>query len=163
MKTFKKNKYSLLSNLSKYTFVFVIAFSLLIPVLFVQACGNTGEPACVGTNTGSGTNTGNSGTNTGGVTVNTGITNPLGPSLSTLPGFIKAILDIVLVVGVPIIALAIIYSGFLFVAARGNAEELTKAKKTLMYTLIGGALLLGSWVVASAIQGTVNDIKSANQ
>ena len=65
-----------------------------------------------------------------------------------------------MVIGVPIVTLAIIYAGFLFVAARGNAEELTKAKKTLMYTLIGAALLLGSFVIAQAIKGTVDDISS---
>jgi hypothetical protein len=59
---------------------------------------------------------------------------------------------------VPIIALAIIYSGFLFVAARGNAEELKKAKSTLVYTLIGAALLLGCLVIANAIKGTVDTI-----
>ena len=63
-------------------------------------------------------------------------------------------------IGVPIIALAIIYAGFLFVTAQGNSEKLTKAKKTLLYTLIGAALLLGAVVIAEAIKGTVNDIKS---
>ena len=63
-----------------------------------------------------------------------------------------------MVVGIPIVALAIIYTGFLFVQARGNSEELTKAKKVLMYTLIGGALLLGAFVIAKAIGATVDDI-----
>lgn len=73
----------------------------------------------------------------------------------TLNGFIKALLEGVLKIGIPIIALAIIYSGFLFVFARGNSEKLTTAKDALLYTLIGAAILLGSWAIATLISDTV--------
>ncbi len=119
------------------------------------------------TNTGSGaTNTGTGTTNTGpaddncGVKIDTGIKNPLGDNIKDIPTFIKTVLDVVLVIGVPIVTLAIIYAGFLFVSAQGNDEKLKKAKETLLYTIIGAALLLGSFVIASAIKGTVDDIKS---
>lgn len=95
-----------------------------------------------------------------GVNLDVRIKNPLNSSINTLPKFIEEVLNIALMVGVPIITLAIIYSGFLFVMARGNSEKLGEAKNTLMYTLIGAALLLGSWVIAQAIQGTIADIKS---
>ena len=85
--------------------------------------------------------------------------NPLGSKYSTLSGFIQAILNIVLTIGVPIVALAIIYSGFLFVKARGNESELKTAKETLLYTLIGGAILLGAWVLAQAIGSTIEQLK----
>lgn len=88
------------------------------------------------------------------------IKNPLEKSgITTLPGFIESALNMVLVVGVPIVALAIIYSGFLFVSAQGNSEKISEAKNTLKFTLIGAALLLGSWVIAQAIQGTIAEIK----
>ena len=74
--------------------------------------------------------------------------------------FIKAIVNIVLVVGVPIVALAIIYTGFLFVAAQGNPESLKKAKSALVYTIVGGAILLGAFIIAEAISKTVDEIKS---
>lgn len=92
--------------------------------------------------------------------ISTKINNPLGSELDTIPKFIKAIVEIVIYIGVPIIALAIIYTGFLFVAAQGNSEKITKAKKALMYVLIGAALLLGAFVIANAIQTTVDEIKS---
>ena len=53
------------------------------------------------------------------------------------------------------VALAIIYCGFLFVSARGNTEKLTKAKEALLYTVIGAAILLGSWAIAIMISETV--------
>ena len=69
--------------------------------------------------------------------------------------FIKNLLENIIKIGIPIIALAIIYSGFLFVFARGNPEKITSAKEALLYTLIGSALLLGSWALAQLISNTV--------
>ena len=92
--------------------------------------------------------------------INTGIKNPLGNGIKDLPSFIEAILNIVLVIGVPLVTLAIIYTGFLFVQAQGNAEKLSEAKKAFVYVIIGATLLLGSFVIAKAIKGTVDEIKS---
>jgi len=135
MKTIKKRKYSLLKILLKGGFVLTIALSFLMPIIVVHA--------------------------TGGLQVNTTINNPLGNGhLSTIQAFIEGVLNIVLDVGVPIVTLAIIYAGFLFVQAQGNPEKLTKAKNTLLTVLIGAALLLGAYVLANAIGSTVDQIKS---
>jgi len=72
-----------------------------------------------------------------------GICNPI-PSVAGVPDLIKLILTGALKIGIPLVALAVIYCGFLFVFARGNSEKLTKAKDALLYTLIGAAILLGS-------------------
>ena len=88
--------------------------------------------------------------------------NPL-QGITDLNTFIKAILDIVLTIGIPIVALAIIYCGFLFVSAQGKPEEISKAKKALMYTLIGAAVLLGAWVLAQAIGDTVDELRKSVQ
>ncbi|MEK7128331.1 MAG: hypothetical protein AAB933_02100 [Patescibacteria group bacterium] len=82
------------------------------------------------------------------------LTNPI--SQNTIEGFIKVVLEGLLRVGIPVVALAVIYSGFLFVAARGNAEKLSKAKSALLYTLIGAAILLGSWAIAELVGSTVD-------
>lgn len=82
--------------------------------------------------------------------------NPL--SVNTLQEFIKKFLDVVLTIAIPVIALFIIYSGFLFVTAQGNSKKLTDAKNTLLYTIIGAAILLGAWVLASAVAETVNQV-----
>jgi len=58
-------------------------------------------------------------------------------------------------IGIPIVALAIVYCGFLFVFARGNSEKLTKARDALLYTVIGAAILLGAWAIAKMISATV--------
>ena len=89
------------------------------------------------------------------------ITNPLGSDgPNTIPEFIKIILlEGVLKVGMPVVALAVIYCGFLFVKARGKPEEITKAKDALLYTLIGAAILLGSLAIAEMISATVAGLK----
>jgi hypothetical protein len=86
--------------------------------------------------------------------------NPLGDTATDVPTFIKTLLTGLLQIGIPIVALAVIYSGFLFVEARGNSEKLTKAKDALLYTLIGAAILLGSWAIAQMISATVGVVAS---
>lgn len=81
------------------------------------------------------------------------ICNPI--STNTINEFIKVLLEGALKIGIPIIALAIIYAGFLFVTARGNSEKLSTAKDALLYTVIGAAILLGSWAIAKLISETV--------
>ena len=83
------------------------------------------------------------------------IVDPLGGKFPTIPIFIQTLLEGFLKIGIPIVALAIIYSGFLFVSARGNTEKLGKAKDSLMYTIIGAAILLGAWSIAKLISTTV--------
>lgn len=136
MQLFKKNKYTILKTILKYSFVVVLVASLFLPAVFTKA------------------------DNTTPIKVETKIENPLNPKLSDIPSFIEAILEIVLIVGIPIVALSIIYSGFLFVQASGNTEKLGKAKQALLASVIGAALLLGAWVLAEAIKTTVDDIKS---
>ena len=81
------------------------------------------------------------------------IVNPI--NANSIQEFIKTLLTGVIKIGMPIVALAIIYCGFLFVSARGNTEKLTKAKDALLYTLIGAGILLGSWAIAQLISETV--------
>lgn len=83
----------------------------------------------------------------------TTIVNPIG--VDTIMGLIKKILEGVLTIALPIIALAFIYSGFLFVQAQGKPEELKTAKSAFIYSLIGGAILLGAWALAQLISETV--------
>lgn len=82
--------------------------------------------------------------------------NPLGSiGVDNIPSLIEKILELVVVIGAPVVALFIIWSGFLFVSAQGNPEKIKTARTTLMYTLIGAALVLGATVIAKAIGGTI--------
>lgn len=95
-------------------------------------------------------------------TVSIKLDNPLGKGkdgIQDIPNLVKAILEIALKIGVPIIALAIIYTGYLFIAAQGKPEALQKAKESFVYVIIGSMILLGAYVIAESIVNTVNSIR----
>lgn len=150
MKIFKTKKYSILSGILKYSFVIVFGVVILSNICLAgPGYQDTGDTP------------GFTDPDTSGTNITTKIQNPLGEDgPKTIPEFIEKIIRIVLVVGVPIAALAIIYTGFLFVAAQGNSEKLTVAKRSLLYTIIGTTLLLGAFVIGNAIGETVDDITS---
>ena len=54
-------------------------------------------------------------------------------------------------IGMVLVVIFIIYSGFLFVSARGSDEQLKKAKQTFMWTIIGAAIIIGAYAIAEAV------------
>ncbi len=88
------------------------------------------------------------------------IKNPLSSSIDTIPKFLTALLEGAIKIAIPIVALAVIYSGFLFVKAQGNPEEITKAKDAMLYTLIGAAVLLGALAIAKLVADTITAVGS---
>lgn len=84
------------------------------------------------------------------------LTSPL--KADSFSALVEAIAKLASQIGIPIAAIFIIYSGLLFVTARGSEEQLKKAKTTFMWTMIGTAILLGAWVIASAISGTIKKL-----
>lgn len=85
--------------------------------------------------------------------VTTRIQNPI--NYDTINDFIKVLLEGAIKIGIPIIAFFIIYSGYLFVTAKGDTKQLETAKNSLLYTVIGAAILLGAWSIAQIVSETV--------
>lgn len=75
-------------------------------------------------------------------------------ALKILPQLIAGFLKAIVMVAMPIISLAIVYSGFLFVSAAGNQNELAIAKRSFFYVMTGAVLILGAWVLANLIGDT---------
>ena len=82
--------------------------------------------------------------------------NPL--QFTSLDQFLTALLEVIIQIGFPIVVLAIIWTGFLFVKARGDVEGLKEARRAFFWTLIGALLVLGAFVLSELIQSTVNEI-----
>ena len=118
----------------KNIYWFVTAFLLLLPVSVIFAKVSGG---------------GSSGSNK--------LENPL--QFETISEFLKAMLGALEIIATPIVVLMLVYSGFLFVSAQGNPEKLVTARKAIMWTIIGAVVVLGASVLASAIEGTVDNIK----
>lgn len=92
--------------------------------------------------------------------LNTTITlqSPIKDTNASVTTVLLAFFKILVEIGAVAVTLAIVYAGFLFVAARGNPGELTKAKSTLYWTIIGALVLLGAQIIASVIQATIKSL-----
>lgn len=77
---------------------------------------------------------------------------------NTFSAFAAAVTKTAVQVLMPFIVLAFIYSGFLFVKAQGNVEDLKKAKTAIIYSMLGAFILLGAWGFAQIIGQTVSTL-----
>ena len=71
---------------------------------------------------------------------------------------IKQLLSIFLAIGTPIAVLFLVYAGFMFVMARGNAHELETAKRNIVHVILGICIFLGAWLMGQVIANTINAI-----
>lgn len=83
--------------------------------------------------------------------------NPL--RFDSIGDLIDAILDIIAILAVPVIVFFIIYAGFLYVTARGNEQQVSKATQALTWAVVGGVIILGASVLIDIIQATVDAFK----
>ena len=102
--------------------------------------------------------------NNGGTSNTTqGISNPLsvnGKGIESIPAAVTALMGFVVKIGAVVAIFTFVYSGYLFVKARGNPKELETAKDVFKYTVIGVAILLGAQLIASIVVGTINNLKN---
>jgi hypothetical protein len=82
--------------------------------------------------------------------------NPL--KVGSVEELIFLLVDIALQLGVVVAALALIWVGFSYVAARGNPAKVSAAHKALFYTILGIAVLFGSKVIVEIIRGTIEPL-----
>lgn len=83
--------------------------------------------------------------------------NPL--QFDSLEELLRAILSALILIAFPILVLFMVYSGFLFISAQGNAEKLSKARTVFIWTLIGALIVLGAQALSIAINETVQQIQ----
>lgn len=74
------------------------------------------------------------------------------PSIENL---LVAMLNVVIVISTPIVVFFLIYSGFMFVTAQGNPEKLEAAKKSIVYSIIGGVIIIGSVAITAIVSNTI--------
>lgn len=86
----------------------------------------------------------------------TKLENPL--KVGSIEAFLLAIIDVILVFALPIIIFFIMYAGFLFTTARGDMSQIEKAKGALLWSVVGGVIVLGAKLIVTVIQGTVSPL-----
>ena len=84
--------------------------------------------------------------------------NPL--QADSLEEFLNQILKFIVRLGTIVVIVMIVVVGFMFVSARGNPEEIKKARAALLWTLVGGVILIGASIIGEAIKVTVEAIGS---
>jgi hypothetical protein len=82
--------------------------------------------------------------------------NPL--KFSSLERFIEGVLQALVMVALPIIVAFIVYAGFKYIIARGSVSGIQEAHRNFTYVIIGTILILGAWVLATLIGGTVSQL-----
>ncbi|MCD5384409.1 MAG: TrbC/VirB2 family protein [Candidatus Pacebacteria bacterium] len=81
------------------------------------------------------------------------VSNPLASAGVT--GFLESLLGSIMYLAYPIIALVVIYAGFMFIIARGNRDKLQTATKNITYVVLGIAVVLGSYTIVNVFYTTV--------
>lgn len=82
------------------------------------------------------------------------VKNPL--KFDDLTDLFEAILGVVMILATPVIVFFIIYAGFLYVTARGNAAQVEQASRALTYAIIGGVIVLGSFALITIVKNLVD-------
>jgi hypothetical protein len=83
--------------------------------------------------------------------------NPI--SAGSIPELLSDLLKFFVRVATVLCVLYLVWSGFLFVKAQGNEQELKKAKQAFFYALVGTLLMLGAEAIADAIAKTVDELQ----
>lgn len=85
-----------------------------------------------------------------------GLINPIG--VNSIEELLSIVLRAVVQLGSILLVLALVWVGFLFVFAQGNPEKISSARQALMWTVIGGLLLLGAQGISLVLQQTINNL-----
>ena len=78
---------------------------------------------------------------------------PLGGQ--TIPGLIRAIVEWVRNIAAPVAAGMIIFGAYQILFAAGDAEKIRTGRRTILYTVIGYAIIWIGWGITTIIQGAI--------
>jgi hypothetical protein len=154
--------------MKKIAQIVIISFILIAPYSFNNNNNVFAEHVSGQGATSTQTSTTSTANQNNGSSVPVQLVNPLAPKgdpeggIRDIPTFVEKILEVVMKIGVPIVAIAIIYTGYLFIAAQGNEKKLEEAKQAIVWVFVGAVILLGAYVIAQALQGTMDAIRGVS-
>jgi hypothetical protein len=90
------------------------------------------------------------------VNVNTGLGGSLGRSNAGLIGTIASIINVVLGLLGIVAVVIILIGGFRWMTAAGRDDQIDGAKKTIFAGIIGLAIILSSWALATFVIGSLS-------
>jgi hypothetical protein len=83
---------------------------------------------------------------------------PFGPASGDFEVIIASVLEKLIQFGTLLLAVMIVWTGFLFVKSGGAPDQLATAKKSLIATIIGGAIILGAMGLSELVVDTVGGV-----
>ena len=116
-----------MSKISKTTLVALAVIAVLMPVLVLAASLPTPMPPTTGQ----------------------------AITLNEIEGLVKRIAQFLIIISVILAVIFIIWGGVMYMAARGNEEQATKAKTTIFNGIIGAAVVLGVGVILQTLAGLI--------
>ncbi len=81
-------------------------------------------------------------------------------AFNSIEELLVGILNVFIIIATPIIVFFIIYAGFLYVTAQGNAQQVEQATRALTYAIIGGVIVLGAVAVSEIISNVVDEFRT---
>lgn len=85
-----------------------------------------------------------------------GLKNPL--QYNTIGEFVAGALKALVLIALPVVAFFLLLAGFQYISAQGKPDDIKTAHRNFLWVLVGGALMLGAWVLATLIGGTVQQV-----
>lgn len=87
---------------------------------------------------------------------NSGLCNPL--RATSIQQLLVTILSYLVKIGTVFIVLMIVFVGFKFAAAQGNAGELEKVRTMFVWTIVGALIILGAQAISMGVSSTISAI-----
>ena len=78
------------------------------------------------------------------------LNNPLGTQ--TFTSLLDNIIGFLIAVSIPLAAALIVWGGFQIMTAGGNPNKINEGKNTILYTIIGFAVVLLSWGIVKILE-----------
>ncbi len=78
------------------------------------------------------------------------ITSPTGQR--TIIEILKEVLNWIVLLGLPITGAFLILAGIKFLTAHGDESQIRDAKRMLVYTIVGGAIVLAAFIIVNTIR-----------
>jgi hypothetical protein len=85
----------------------------------------------------------------------TRLQNPI-PSVGGLNQFILLLITIMQWVLTPIFVVLLVFAGYMLVTAQGDEKKLQIGKQAIVWSIVGGLIIFGAQVIATAIKGTLD-------
>ncbi len=86
------------------------------------------------------------------------IDDPFGNKYKSVTEIIAKFIDFIINLGIVAVVLFFVYTGFQFVAAKGNPDAINKAKTSMMWTVVGTLVLIGGKVLVKVLENTLSGL-----